>query len=393
MGKLQNVGTPRFYVDYIQWGLTTGLIKNNDPYFVSGLGDGIWSDGFGIGGSGGGTYIHKLFNQKVAVLEEIPKMFCLDPTKAYEVPSPNPDGDINLRQLTVNLHTNTGSTASWKNTWDINYAMLLNHNLHTASAKFGISSWILKLDEDEDGNDIIINEKEGLGNFSVVNEIVSDVEKFNGWSLIDITTTPQDANSIQLSLTYDDHTNLDQVPIRIGAISIGTHYDMPHSPDLNLSMDRDYGGFKRQITKGGSLLSSSNWIKPPMWSSGGAWELYASGGTERATQTRAGRRSWNLSFSYLSDSDLMADMETLTIYPNQSNGNPDSYENVLVDNSFFGKFMHKTLGGSLRFVFQPDNTDFNIDGFAICTLDQDSISIKQVANNTYNISLKIVEVW
>jgi hypothetical protein len=55
--------------------------------------------------------------------------------------------------------------------------------------------------------------------------------------------------------------------------------------------------------------------------------------------------------------------------------------------------MQKTLGGSLKFIFQPNGEDYNPDGFAICILDQDSISIKQVAHNTYNISLKIMEVW
>ena len=393
MGKLQNVGTPRFYVDYIQWGLTTGLIKNNDPFpFNAPSTPDIWSDGFGLGGGvTEGGYFQKLFNQKVDALEEIPKMFCLDPTKVYEVPSPNPVGDTDLRQLTVNLHARPDFTA-WKDTWDINYAMLLNHNLHTANACFDMGAWNVTLND----NGTVDNFKVDLSdNISLVNAKLptpTEAEEFNGWSLIEITDKPQVANGIQLSLKYADHENQIE-PIRIGAFSVGSYYDMPYSPDLNLSMDRDYGGSKRQITKGGAYLSDNKWIQPPMWSGGGAWELYASGGQERATQRRAGRRSWNLSFSYLSDSDLMADMETLTIYPNQSNGNPDSYENVLIGNSFFGKFMHKTLGGSLRFVFQPDNTDFNIDGFAICTLDQDSISIKQVASNTYNISLKIIEVW
>ena len=30
MGKYQNVSTPRFYVDYFQYALTTGLITVND---------------------------------------------------------------------------------------------------------------------------------------------------------------------------------------------------------------------------------------------------------------------------------------------------------------------------------------------------------------------------
>ena len=92
----------------------------------------------------------------------------------------------------------------------------------------------------------------------------------------------------------------------------------------------------------------------------------------------------------------MADLEMLTIYNAEStdiNDNPTGYENYLSDTNFFSQFMQKTLGGSLRFIFQPDGSDYNPDGFAICVLDQDSISIKQVAHNTYNISLRIMEVW
>ena len=34
MAKYQNVGTPRFYVDYFQYALTTGIITDED-FFVN----------------------------------------------------------------------------------------------------------------------------------------------------------------------------------------------------------------------------------------------------------------------------------------------------------------------------------------------------------------------
>ena len=99
---------------------------------------------------------------------------------------------------------------------------------------------------------------------------------------------------------------------------------------------------------------------------------------------------WDLKFSYLSASDIMPEIEMIRRYrPSDS----DSYDSSLSSDTFFSQFMQKTLGGSLRFIFQPNGSDYNPDGFAICILDQDSISIKQVAHNTYNISLKIMEVW
>ena len=56
-------------------------------------------------------------------------------------------------------------------------------------------------------------------------------------------------------------------------------------------------------------------------------------------------------------------------------------------------FIHKTMGGKLPFIFQPDTTNNNADGFAICTILQDSISFEQVAFNAYSVSFKIEESW
>ena len=42
----------------------------------------------------------------------------------------------------------------------------------------------------------------------------------------------------------------------VGSFVVGNTYTMPHSPDLNLSMTREYGGIKETTTKGGSTLSN-----------------------------------------------------------------------------------------------------------------------------------------
>ena len=58
-----------------------------------------------------------------------------------------------------------------------------------------------------------------------------------------------------------------------------------------------------------------------------------------------------------------------------------------------GVVMDKTMGGALPFIFQPDSNNNSPDQFAICEIDQDSISFELVANSVYNVSLKIREVW
>ena len=91
-------------------------------------------------------------------------------------------------------------------------------------------------------------------------------------------------------------------------------------------------------------------------------------------------------------------LETSTNYDSNDlasdkNNNPNSsFEHNLLNDNSFTSIMQK-IGNGQRFLFQPDNTNNNPDQFAICILDQDSLSIKQVAFNVYDISLKIREVW
>lgn len=44
-------------------------------------------------------------------------------------------------------------------------------------------------------------------------------------------------------------------------------------------------------------------------------------------------------------------------------------------------------------MFQPDSNNSNPDQFAICMFDQNSFQFKKTSLNTYDVSLKIREVW
>ena len=67
--------------------------------------------------------------------------------------------------------------------------------------------------------------------------------------------------------------------------------------------------------------------------------------------------------------------------------------NLLTDNNFFSQVIHKTNGGQLPFIFQPDSNSPASDNFAICKFDMKSFKFEQVANGVYNMKLKIREVW
>ena len=55
-------------------------------------------------------------------------------------------------------------------------------------------------------------------------------------------------------------------------------------------------------------------------------------------------------------------------------------------------FFKLTQNGALAFIFCPDSKADNLE-FAICMLDQGSISCTQVAHRTWNVSLAIREVY
>jgi len=333
MGKYQNVGTPRFYVDYFQYALTIGLITADD------ISNDIGQDN-----------------------NELKKLFYLNPTNPIYL-------DMEALSINTKLQNNLST---------FNYFMVLNHDLHESDEVFVALTHS-------------INEQlwGGFDYTGRVNDCANEEAMYNGWSLCDLTwVSGGDGSQEVLTFAVANQCN-------IGAISIGTSYTMPYSPDLNLTMTREFGGAKKQFTRGGTLLSDHNYTQPPTWGDGEAWGLYTNAPINLGAR-RAGRRTWDLKFSYLSASDIMADLEMLTIYNTEStdiDDNPTGYEDYVSDTNFFSQFMQKTLGGSLRFIFQPDGSDYNPDGFAICILDQDSISIKQVAHNTYNISLRIMEVW
>ena len=145
------------------------------------------------------------------------------------------------------------------------------------------------------------------------------------------------------------------------------------------------------------------WTKSPQWQGKGAWELSSEGSPPNQELSRSGRRIWDLSFSYLDQGDVWGSNQMLnTLREDFSDGLDDAdtgsgtsnYEyTLLTDNSFYSQVIHKTNGGQLPFIFQPDNANSNAQDFAICKFDQKSFQFNQTAPGLYNAKLKIRECW
>ena len=177
----------------------------------------------------------------------------------------------------------------------------------------------------------------------------------------------------------------------IGDISIGWSYTMPHSPDLELTQTFGNESLKTVNTKGGHTLTNTGWNQPPKWGNYPQWNVLT---TNIAYPSR---RSWSLKFSYLNDTDMMPEYyNNYDINDNRgifekTGGSVDAgTETFSIKDNFLSKVFAGTNGFQLPFIFQPDST---VEEYAIARVNANSVTMNQVANNVYDISLDIIEVW
>ena len=302
-----------------------------------------------------------------------------------------------------------------KTSFPINFCALLNHNFASDTNRVEVIG--KKGFEQEDGENLRLHDV-GYSNVLNTNSSSDNINpSFNGTSIF--TFTEQDEYWRSFEIYYGD--GWDNENHQLGSMVIGKYWDAPNSPDLSLTMSRRFDGIKRQKTIGGKTLANIYYDGATEWTMNNWGETYkyppfeldymGGGGTsELANRVRAksglgrkGLRSWNLTFSYISEDDMWTDYESSSTAPFWDSGynseidgdppiDPEQRKNPMLSDDSFNFVWNCTLGGTLPFIFQPDNTNNNPDQFSICTFRGNSLSVKQVAFNTYNLSVTIDEV-
>jgi len=342
----QNVGTPRFYIDHLQ--------------YIRAIGKGHPSTAEDIFDLNPSSFLaNKPLNSDTNYWD-----FGLFPQDDDE------SGDSQDEALLI-PNVNYGT---------LNYIAILGHNLGTC---LGLNGYFNVGFRD---------------NVSYSSSSDHTLDEFNLVEVVNLpayTSVPLDGFSIATFNDYNFdginlhfHTNNTSVENIIGSVSLGGYYDIPHSPELSLTMSHEYDGIKKQETAGGSTLGYVNYYKPPDWGNLQAWQL------EGRDRKYSGRRVWDLSFNYLSDSDLE---------PYHYNMDSSSTDAGLINPNYKDNWvtnvLHYTNGGQLPFIFCPDpsipyyTSSWTIPEFAICRFDMKTFKREQVANGVYNIKVKIKESW
>ena len=236
--------------------------------------------------------------------------------------------------------------------------------------------------------------------------------ELNGWTKFPFdAATEVDYNNILITF-INETTDATSISTQVGDISLGWSYAMQHSSDLELTQSFSNESIKTQTTKGGHSLSNAGYNQQPKWIRP-AW----SRGTKDSYDAflndfrvyPSGRRSWNLKFSYLSDLSLNDSGDNVGLFPSKYNSdfgifeytgaiadpNPDdevdeSASMYSIKKDFLSKVYHGTNNFQNSFLFQPNQAE---EEYAICRINGDTASFNQVANNVYDVSLDITEVW
>ena len=251
----------------------------------------------------------------------------------------------------------------------ISHSFILGHNFNSKNIIYGI-----KGEGIPDGDGIFEDE--------YLYEDVSPPSS-NGWhkfEWLDGIITDKDFVRIVVRLS-----SATAGTANIGDISVGWSYEMPHSPDMELTQTFGNESLKTQTTKGGFQLSNVGWSQPPKWGVFPQWS------NTTLAVAYPSRRSWNLKFSFVSDTDLMPQ------YYNELDNDGDNrgmFERISsgsanIKQDFLSKVM-PTINLGLPFIFQPDST---VEEYAIARVNANSVTMNQVANNVYDISMSITETF
>ena len=161
----------------------------------------------------------------------------------------------------------------------------------------------------------------------------------------------------------------------VGCIMIGEYYDMPHAPDLAVKRSIIYDHVDVQESLGGQRFGN-------MVSKGRTGTTTTKSPFNNASYNNkvyGGRLAFDMSFSYLSSTDLM----------------PDRYhDSNLTDDAVVEDVWNKTNGPQLPFIFSIDKDSEGHSAESehiFARFAQKSLSMTQVANTVWDISMRIEE--
>jgi hypothetical protein len=339
-----NVKTPRFYVDTINYLLSRGVSQNGE------------FDVIATGGSGTSA------TRGIQTGSEA-ELFDMNPLNKVDF-----DTSAAIDSHVI-VTIDTQSTSSKKN-----FVAILNHNMNSADAK------VLIKGSDTSGDVAAVN----MGSATVMG---TPTEVVNADAISSSIVTPAtDGSTI---VTFDESAlrywgiqfegngsnQFSSTDLFVGCILIGEYFDAPHAPDLEIQRQIIFDGVDVLESNGGKRFSNmrhsgrthTSTSKSPFTLGYPAQEGYG------------GRLAYDMNFSFLASNQVM----------------PTRYQSLIhVDDTVVSDVWNKTNGPHIPFIFSCDNTSTGANAESehiFARFAQNSLNMSQVANDYWNVSMRIEE--
>jgi len=264
------------------------------------------------------------------------------------------------------------------------FIAILNHNLATATGKIRVSASDTKshIENDDLTGATAINctEVVNAGGADGSSNIFTPAA--DGHTLITCAESDLRYWGIQFEGNTTNTGNATNgtwgsTDLYVGGIMIGEYYDMPHAPDLSVNRQIIFDQVKQMESAGGQRFSNMS-----SWGRVGTTSGRSPFNQANFNYTAfGGRLAYDLNFSFLSSSDLM----------------PDEYRNnvsMIDDDSVVVDVWDKTHGPHTPFIFSVDGESAGDNAESehiFARFAQNSLNMSQVANDYWNVSMRIEE--
>ena len=338
-----NIGTPRFYVDEINYLMSRGVAQNGNFDVIATHGGNGFMGTFTTGSEA------ELFDMN-------PLNKCTFDTSA------DTDGHV-----VITIDTQSTSTVK-------NFVAILNHNMNAADAKVLVKG----------SNTLAHVQAVNMGSATAMD---TPVEVINADAIASSIITPATDGSTIVKFTDqtfrywgiqfegNSSNTFGSTDLFVGSIMLGEYYEMPHAPDLDIrrmisynrlnDLQESHGGQRFSNLKSYGRTASST-SKSPFTTASNGYDMYG------------GRIIYDMKFSFLTNTELM----------------PDEYDVIADDDNFVSDVWNKTNGNHLPFIFSIDKDSEGNDAESehiFGRFANNSLDMTQVAPEIYNISLTVEE--
>jgi hypothetical protein len=337
-----NIRTPRFYCDRISYLMSRGLAQDGN-FDVMGVSNTI----------------------AIQTGSEA-ELFDMRPLNKVDFNTSAATGD----HVLINIDTQNANRP-------VSFVAILNHNCNSASARIKIRG------SDTESHVAVVDM--ASAQYPTIKEIVNgdDVSTSvvtpatDGSTIISWTNTGGEQTYRYWGIQFEGDSSFDgSTDLFVGCIMIGEYFEMPTAPDMNITrmisynrmndLQESYGGQRFSNLKSFGRTASST-SKSPFTTGSNGYDSYG------------GRIIYDMNFSFMSAANMM----------------PDEYDIIPNDeDNFVSDVWNMTSGNHLPFIMSidKDSEGDNAESEHIFgRFANNSLDMKQVAPDMYNISLTVEE--